>query len=713
MKKKISKSQKNPEFIRRLADAELNPGLARRIPDPDARLEEAQALADQFSLAVDSSAELVGCDSLGCCLKVTVTCTYNIPDGWNAHTLPHGIYVKVWPQAEILSSEVISGGWFFGSTKIPDSSNKFVYWVKNPPGNDNYSRCITSAQVLEIRIRFTGGFCLGNYSAVVRVLDGRAFDDGPDYWIDEDVLTVSPPIENYNIGENITVCEGKWLTLHVLNAPAGSTVKWYRYEPSLPTDPIPSATCPLDLYPGGPWVWQQTDSNVPPPGGSHYNTQPLDKTKYYVAVVEHGCSVTVTDPIRVEVCPRVTDNIIQATNPPLASIDGVPHACLHYPSLHLFLNPLTFPCSTTTVLRWRWRTRTLTNTIPCHPHWSSWSGWNNVPNSAGWMTYDTDPMQITSGCQQEFEYQAIVKSPTCPPTLLYPSYSIVIDRPLSQVLAQITAVPSVLCPGTPTLLTYPGLCGNVVRWEMRQQISSTSWGPWTTIDGSGSTCVFWTINLDTTSQFRVRLKNGKCPQVFSLPCTVFVRPILGVIISKDQEVPCVPGVTLTAQTIPSNIIAHFQWFQNGQEIGVDFFKYSPTSGGNYYVEVFGTSDACGPARSNVITICEPQVVIHGDCCICPGKTVQLQAEVIWSPVNCPGQSCTFNWFRRNENNVWIGIGSGPIISVDSPGFYRVEANYGTCPAISAEPFHLRLCQGIFLNGPDKNNREKPVRHRKK
>ena len=662
--------QTNPEYIQRLADPELNPELARRIPDPTARLKEAQTLATGFCENFTTNVSVVS-TAQGCFINVTYKNTYTYVTGTtNAFMLPHGLYVEVCPQAQIQS---VTGG-LGGVT--PVLSDNYVYWVKNCPASNNYSNIILSNTTVTASIKLASGFCPGSCTVTVRELTGWAFPNNPQFWSCEQTHTITTLPVNYSIGPNTSVCYGSALTLSVtrppfnLPPPPGSTVKWYKFTPTPCTNLCPTATCPI----GPTWDLVQT-------GGFpyKYNTNILTNTTCYVAQVEFGCGVWVSNVRRVEVCqgpPSATINITTLTGSPPTLINNVPHACSSW-SGQLCLN-LQPSCCPTTIMRWERRTRNLTYPSACNPVWGSWV---QLSNLSGDTCITTDSLLVAPGaCQTLYEFKAVLQN-ACPGQST-PTYTIVIDRP--PVPGQITIVPGAptppLCYDDATKLRYNSTCAEVVEWEMQEEINppcSNNWPiSWTTIAGSQS-CVWWTNKLQKTTRYRVKVKNGACPPVYSLVRTVGVKPQLAVTISANQTVLCPPGVTLTAHTSygpPCGYPVTYQWFKDGQPIaGATGSTYSPTIGGYYYVVV--TGGVCGDEKSNVITICDrPLLVIEAPCCVCPGETVYLNAVVVWSPQNCQAPSCTY---------LWNTGATTPSISVTSPGTYSVTVNCGICPPMTS------------------------------
>lgn len=663
-----AESRTNPEFVKRLADPEVNPELFKKIPDPTARLKAAQAVADAFCETMNATLSFVT-NNQGCFLDVTYSHIYTYASGTNAFTLPHGIYFETCSQL-IESVTVISGAWLNGVTAV--ISGNSVYWAKSCPSASNYSNRIPSGDILIIRIKLATGFCPGACQLKIRELNGWAFPNNPLFWTCEKPLDIylPPSLVNYSIGSDTSVCTGQAFNFNVtalppslIPIPQGATVKWYKYTPTLCTDPcLPAPPCPIPI--GSPWVLDQT-------GGVSYNTNILTQTTCYVAVVEFGCIRVVTNVKRVNVCPGPPAVTITATGPPTTLINGVAHACTTW-SGELCLNTSTSSCCKPDIFGWQMRTRSLSYSSPCNPVWGNWSSWATLSQSIGENCIDIGPLHSVA-CQKQYEFKAILSN-ACGQS--EPTYSIVIDKP--PVPGLITANPTPpLCFDKATKLTYSTTCAEVVEWEMRVEGTPCmgNYGSWTIVPGSQGTCIWWTGNLQKTTQYRVKVKNGACLPVYSQTYTVTVKPKLAVTISANQTVLCPPGVTLTAQTTygpPCGYAVTYQWYRDGLPIaGATQPTYNPTTAGNYYVVV---KDICGNAKSNVITVCDkPKLVIKAPCCVCPGEPpITLEAIVLWTPSNCT-QSCTYQW------NTGATTSS---ISVTSPGTYTVTVSCGTCPPMT-------------------------------
>ncbi len=656
-----AQSRTNPEFIKRMADADQNPELAKRMPDADSRLKSAMATADDFCSGINVSFTKIS-DASGCYLDVTYSHTYTYSSGANPCYLPHGFLIEVCAQAQIQSATVISGAWLSGLTPVISANS--VYWVKSCAAN--FSNIVPTGQSMTVRIKFANGFCMGSTCDVqFKELTGWAYPNNLQFWSCQKSDTIRTKAFQLDIGPDTTVCTGSSFGIQMPVFPPGVSIKWYKYQPVICTDPCPAP--PVCQAATAPWVLAQT-------GGSTCNTNILTATTCYVAVLEYGCYVFQTNIKRVNVCPGAPANTISAPNTPTTLVNGIPHTCNQW-SGQLCLSNSTAACCTPKILRWEIRTRGLT--YSCTPVWGAWTSWATVSNSAGQSCINTGNINYGIFCQKEYEYRAVLTNACGQST---PTFSIGIDRQLPLIVGTITEIPllSPLCYKHGTKLTLSPVCAEVLGWEKRVELSpacSNNFGSWIAEGGSQGTCVWWTNNLLVTTQYRVILKNGVCsPQSYSQTYTVKVRPPLTATITATQTVLCPPGVTLTAATSygsPCNYPVTYQWYKDGLPIpGANQPIYHPITGGNYYVVV---SSVCGKAKSNVITICDrPILTIEAPCCMCKGETVEMNAVILWPSQNC-AQNCTYHW---STGATTAGI------HVSAPGTYTVTVSCGVCPPLT-------------------------------
>jgi hypothetical protein len=653
----------NPEYVKRLADPEFNPQL-KSVSDPAERLRIAQATADQSCQTMTVTTVFVATQH-ECFIEITYKHTYTYSAAsTNAYTLPHGISFQTCTQP-IESVTVISGAWLNGLS--PVISGNSVYWVKPCTGTSNFSNIIPSGQLLKVRIKLANGFCPGTCEFKTRELNGWAFPNATQFWNCEQPYSVSLPAQwvNYSIGGDTSVCSGSAFTLTAssigfIPIPPGATVKWYKFIPVSCTDPCPP---PPNCYGtvAAPWVEDIT-------GSINYNTNILTQNVCYAAVISYGCIRSVTNVRRVNVCPGPPNNNIVPNGPPTTMINSVPHACTNW-SGSLCLDGISGSCCKVKVSKWEKRSRNLSYPSACSPVWGNWTNWSTLSHSIGENCINTGNLQAVA-CQTQYEFRAVLSNACGQST---PSFSIIIDK--APVPGSISADPAgTLCFDKATKLSYTTTCAEIVEWEMREETSpcSNTYSNWAVIQGSQGTCIWWTGNLQRTTQYRVRVKNGACglnTSVYSAVYTVKIKPKLAVTITANQTILCSP-VTLTAQTSYSGCgyTVTYQWYKDGLPItGATQATYHPTTGGNYYVVI--KDGHCGKANSNVITICErPELVVKAPCCVCNGETITLQAEMLWNPGNC-SQSCSYQW------NTGATTSS---INVSSPGTYTVTVSCGPC-----------------------------------
>ena len=592
-------------------------------------------------------------DDGGCFIRIDYFHAYST-SGLPPKFYPHGLEIVLTNATFTTPAGFVSGAWF----PAPTFSTTSIRWKKTyVPGPVNHIPPSTPL-IIKKYISITPGASsvtvdlhelTGHLPGTSGIDDRFCFKD----------FSFTKEAKNYSIGLDNSVCTGSFTTICISPSPSPTAqITWYKYTGTIP--PCPTTT-PLSTS------WVVDGGGI---GADCYNTQRLEQTTCYVAVIQDGCWSYVSNVRTIEVCPGRPSVTIVAT--PASGfdlptvIDNVNHACTSWRG-QLCLDPSTFPCLTK-IVRWEKRGRVGNG---------SWTSWTPISNSNNKICIPTGRL-TTKACSTTYEFRAILQNACGKAT---PTWTIVIDRPPDP--GSITAnPPSPLCFDSSTKLTHTTKCGRVVEWEMREELDppcSKKYGAWVVISGSQGTPVWWTNDLQRTTQYRVRVENGACPTVnenpvYSQVITVIVKPELTVTIKavNGNTVLCAK-VKLQAETSwdsPCNYPVTYQWHRDGLPITTPstLSSYSPTVGGNYYVVVDGK--ACGKVKSNVITICNPPLLtITGDCCVCPGETIYLTANVLWSPKNCKSPSCTYKWSTGETTQT---------ISVTKAGTYSVTVICGDC-----------------------------------
>ena len=673
------RSRVNPDFVKLLANPKLNPKFAHKYPNPAQRLKAAQTVADADCFNFIAS-YTKGFDAQGCYIDVTITHNYTFdPNATNPADVPHGIYIEMCPGMQITSYQVNTGGssgspnaawstWLsgaiFGSTPGSAPWNA-IWWTRAVSGFNNI---IPTGQPLVVRLRVPGS-CAGT-SCVVTVQDltGYPNPSGPPpyYWKCERSLTILNFSVAYSIAGPSSLClsspTNNAATLSITNPPlpSGAQVSWY-WAPATSGSPCATPNCST-LPLGSPWTLAQTGTS------NSYNTNILTQPRCYVAVIKNGCTTTLTDVKRIDVCPGPPNPTITASPSPTYSlppiINGAYHYCKQW-SGTLCVNTPTCP----TIINW------FEDGLPVLVTRSN-------PNP---ICIDTKllGLQPSTACSTTHTVQVNLSN-ACGNTSQ--SWSIVIDNDPKP--GTITAnPPPPLCYDRATMLTHATTCGKVVHWEKREEITpcSGNYPPWPStpvpIPGSEGTSVWWTNDLKATTQYRVLVENGACDPVYAY-FTVTVKPELTASITASKTILCpTPPAILTAHHSwgpPCTGAAYnvtYQWFKDGVSLGPTATQatYAATIGGNYSVVVNG--GACGTAKSDPITICDPpKLVIGGDCCVCQAETITLTADLVWPQQRCADlcSSATYNWTTP------AGAASGPSIQVTTAGTYTVTVHCGSC-----------------------------------
>ncbi len=588
---------------------------------------------------------------------------------------PHGFYVSV-SGATITSTGPLSS-WFTGSTLTTSGNSR--YWNKAPlgtctslvneimPNTLQSVRIYVSTSAACTPVRVSATILYGNSWTVPAwtPVNITAMQSLPykAYW-DCGMDTTFTCANVYHIGDNFTICTGTDTTLHLLGNVPGVLPQWVKWY-TAPCSTNPPTTHP----PAAPWTLVQST-------GLDFNTNAITSCSYYMAVINNGCNTFYSNLLKIDVCPGkpvATPTI--TTGPGSNPLNTQNHACNSWSGqFSVAVSP----------------------SASCTPTKSWWKRVDGGPwSSIGGDVFTTVPQNfsiLSDQCTTRYDIQARLGN-VCDTTRV--DFTIYIDKPavgghintLSTDPWDIGTGPNntspILCYNTGTRLTHATICGEIKRWEYRDELSpcSNTFSSWVPAAGSDGTSVWWTNRLIKTRQYRALVVNGACTGLnarYSDTITVKVKPKLTVNISSPSSIICTSSL-LTANTsygAPCNYpIASYQWYLNGAAIsGAVSATYTATAAGNYTVVAFDGN--CGKGTSDPVKLCKPALAISGPCCICDNTAIpDVNSICATVTENCGIVPTGWKWFK---NGVTIPSATTSCISVQSSGTYTVEVHVGSC-----------------------------------
>ena len=307
--------------------------------------------------------------------------------------------------------------------------------------------------------------------------------------------------------------------------------------------------------------------------------------------------------------------------------------------------------------------------------------WNGTLSDGTPFNSNTSPISVSVSPTSTTTYSInSLRDALCSagPTELSGSATVTVD-PIS-VGGSVNGSTSV-CTGTnSTLLTLSGQIGNVVMW----QFSVDGGNNW--INDANTNTTYTASNLTTTTQYRVVIQSGICPQAFSSAATITVNPLLPVSVSIAASAnPICVGNSVTFTATPTNggISPTYRWQINGinvpGEFGSTFSPLSITSG--TVVTALLTSNATCPsqvtATSNSISLIINPIpatpTASSNSPVCEGSSINLFTPTV------TGASYSWtgpNGFTSNVQNPTIS--SSTIIMA---GIYRVIVTVNGCTSL--------------------------------
>jgi hypothetical protein len=260
---------------------------------------------------------------------------------------------------------------------------------------------------------------------------------------------------------------------------------------------------------------------------------------------------------------------------------------------------------------------------------TKWTSWAVIANT----TTSLDYTNLTATTQ----YRAVVQSGSC--LVANSSVATITVSPASNP-GSITG-PTTVCYGSGGILTVSGYIGSLLRWEL----STDNGASWSNISNTSSTQAF--DNLTSSTQYRVAVKSGACPEAVSpsaLAITVNPTPAVGkptpITLTSGVEPICElttssnnPQITTSYATTATNNEG-FNWSISNTAAGLIDANGVMTWANNFSgtVAIRVTANGCnGPSAvtERHVTInppFTPTVSITPGLTICAGDAVTLAAS---------------------------------------------------------------------------------------
>lgn len=256
------------------------------------------------------------------------------------------------------------------------------------------------------------------------------------------------------------------------------------------------------------------------------------------------------------------------------------------------------------------------------------------------------------------------------------------------------------CLNTPVTATLSNNTGSVVCWEY----SSTNWITTNTITTT-NTLVATLASLSTTTQIRVRVKNGVCPAVYSNTLNIIpAANSLGGSIIGTQSV-CAVSNAATLSLV--NHTGQVQYWESAISVGGPFNLIANTTNSisftnlnqtTWYRAVVKNSN-CESINSSLFPVYVDQASnggsIIGTQSVCAGAnsgTIQLlgSAGIITHWQNSINNGSTWSNITNTANTL-------SFLNISANSVYRAFVQNGICPMSTSSNFSVNVYQKPFVN----------------
>ena len=259
------------------------------------------------------------------------------------------------------------------------------------------------------------------------------------------------------------------------------------------------------------------------------------------------------------------------------------------------------------------------------------------------------------------------------------------------IAGSLTGTDTVCISGNSGPLTLIGLRGTVQNWQSALTIPGT----WSIITASSSVNPYSYTNLTQSTWYRVQVKNGVCPALFSDSVRIKVDSLPSPATTRDTSY-CLTSIgTPITGTISANSIASGigTWrFLSGPNTPVIANQNQATTtvsnllNGIYFIEWKVTNGKCLPNLDTLkLTVYQPIVAnIGSNQTICYGQTPLLLSGVL--PIGGTG-TYTYKWQQSANGISYSDISGASLMNYQPPSltsttWYRRTTYSGTCEFVS-------------------------------